>query len=215
MQKSAAVGSQIRGRPSAQRQRHVIQDLIEAAEHVLESKTAKEITVREISTAAGTNEAMIRYYFGSKEGLLVAMLDEFMAGSPCKDNEQISELCLSQRSIGPLVEALCDFYYSRPTHIRMIITELLNSSSEVKNAYVKRYDRSTRILVQSVISAMVDANIYRKEVGPSFVAMSLIRLIISPIMESAAAEVASMPREISNGQWAEYVTRIIDLTSRK
>jgi AcrR family transcriptional regulator len=60
---------------------------MDATEHAPATKTAKEITVREISMAAGTNEAMIHYYFGSKEGLIVAMFQDTMRLPPhnCDD----------------------------------------------------------------------------------------------------------------------------------
>jgi AcrR family transcriptional regulator len=43
--------------------------------------------VRDISIPAGTNEAMIHYYFGSKEGLLVSILQDVMRLFPhnCED----------------------------------------------------------------------------------------------------------------------------------
>jgi AcrR family transcriptional regulator len=152
---------------------------MDATEHALATKTAEEITVREISMAAGTNEAMIHYYFGSKEGLLVAMFQDAMRFSPHNCDSGILDSCVAERSIRPLVDLLHRFYHSRPNLMRMTVLELANASSEIKEAYTSRYCRSTPMLIKTIINAMKDANIYRKDVDLTFVSMSLLGMIMA------------------------------------
>jgi AcrR family transcriptional regulator len=213
MQKLTALKSQTRGRPPAQRRRQVVQDLIEATEHGLAGKTAKEITIREIATAAGTSESMIRYYFGSKDGLLIAMIHDIMMDAPYKRHQEISKSCVSIGSIRPLVDELCDFHYSRPNLIKMIAVELLGSPSNVKEEYTKRYGHSINLLVIGIIDAMKDAKIYRDSVNSTFVAMSLIRLVVAPLMESAVTGALQMPPEIGSGDWAAFIASTVDSIS--
>ena len=63
-----------RGRPRTSAARKVYDDLISAAERCLTEKRCIQLTAREIASAAGTNEAMIKYYFGSKDVLLSVVL---------------------------------------------------------------------------------------------------------------------------------------------
>src|SRR5690606_15967012 len=104
-------------------------DLIRATERAVDQKTAREITVRDISTAAGTSEAMIRYYFGSKEGLLLEVVKDFMEKSPHKDQENLATECVSLGSVRPLVDQLCAFHYSQPSMVKFITVELFSSTS--------------------------------------------------------------------------------------
>jgi len=204
---------QIRGRPPAENQRHVVQDLIEATEQALGQKTAKEITIREISTAAGTSEAMVRYYFGNKDGLLLAVIQELMDSSPHRREKEILQLCKDARSIQPLVDELCTFHYSRPNLVKMVVVELLSAPSKVKDEYMRRYGNSINILVRYVIDGMKESGIYRNEVNTIFLGFSLTRLIVSPLMESAVVGTFDMPPEIRNGEWATFIASTIDTTS--
>jgi AcrR family transcriptional regulator len=183
---------------------------MDATEKALAKKTATEITVREISVAAGANEAMVRYYFGSKEGLLITMLQNFMNDGPYARDKEILELCVNSKSIGPLVDAISDFYYSHPNVMRMIIVETFNATSEVKNAYMKRYSHSTCNLVQTVIDGMKEAGIYRDDIDTAFMTQSLIRLIIWPIMQPTDAGVPGAPPQAGDSNFAAYVARTID-----
>jgi AcrR family transcriptional regulator len=57
--------------PTAQR-------LLEAARRLLERSGFNSLSVQAIGEEAGENKALIRYYFGSKDGLLVALVDWLM-----------------------------------------------------------------------------------------------------------------------------------------
>jgi len=48
--------------------------ILEAAIEVLASDGIAETTTRKIAARAGVNQAMLRYYFGSKDELLFAVL---------------------------------------------------------------------------------------------------------------------------------------------
>lgn len=203
-----------RGRPAADMGAHVVDDLLAATENALAYKTAKEITVREISTAAGTSEAMIRYYFGNKEGLLLAVIKAYMDASPHRDAARVTRACLSARSIRPLVEELGKFHYSRPNLIKMMAVELLSSSSELKEEYLRRYGHCIESFVQNAVDALREANIYRADVNAPFLAMSIVRLIVAPIMESAVTGTPERPPEVENGQWQGFIADMIDSISR-
>src|SRR3954452_18643631 len=53
--------------------------LIEAAQAILSARPAGKLTVREVATRAGCDVALVNYYFGSKDGLLVAALEDALA----------------------------------------------------------------------------------------------------------------------------------------
>jgi TetR/AcrR family transcriptional regulator len=53
--------------------------LIEAAQGILAARPAGKLTVREVASRAGCDVALVNYYFGSKEGLLSAALEDALA----------------------------------------------------------------------------------------------------------------------------------------
>jgi TetR/AcrR family transcriptional regulator len=53
--------------------------LIEAAQAILSVRPAGKLTVREVAARAGCDVALVNYYFGSKEGLLAAALEDALA----------------------------------------------------------------------------------------------------------------------------------------
>src|SRR5437763_867284 len=63
------------GRDSAENKRS---EIIAAAIRVLARDGIAEATTRKIATEAGVNQAMLGYYFGSKDELLLAVLQEMM-----------------------------------------------------------------------------------------------------------------------------------------
>src|SRR6266513_1653701 len=50
--------------------------LIEAAQDIIAARPAGKLTVREVASRAGCDVALVNYYFGSKEGLLAAALED-------------------------------------------------------------------------------------------------------------------------------------------
>lgn len=53
--------------------------LLEQAQHLFTSMPYEKVSTRMLAEKAGVNPAMIRYYFGSKEGLFEAMIMHVMA----------------------------------------------------------------------------------------------------------------------------------------
>ena len=69
--KSAALG-----RPSGRDSDKVRRDLLAAARDHFLKRDFKAVSLRQIASSAGVNGAMVNYYFGGKQGLYLAMVDE-------------------------------------------------------------------------------------------------------------------------------------------
>jgi AcrR family transcriptional regulator len=80
----ATEASSVRGRPpantSAPRGEHAVRAaLIEAAGGLFAERGPARVSVREVAAAAGVNHGLVHHYFGSKDALLRAVLDELAA----------------------------------------------------------------------------------------------------------------------------------------
>ncbi len=88
--------------------------ILEAAIVVLARDGIAETTTRKIATEADVNQAMLRYYFGSKEDLLFAVLLEMMR----QTREVVQQASLSGGDLRALIqESLLSFWQqfeSRP-----------------------------------------------------------------------------------------------------
>lgn len=65
-------------------------NILHAAQRVLVEKGFSGLTLRAIAAESGENSAMVQYYFGSKEGLVKAMID-----SVFRDDQQDAALAMS------------------------------------------------------------------------------------------------------------------------
>jgi AcrR family transcriptional regulator len=65
-----------RGRPPGVATRDVRRELLAAARRLFLDRSYTEVSLRELATAVGVSPAMVRYYFGDKQGLYAAMLQE-------------------------------------------------------------------------------------------------------------------------------------------
>jgi AcrR family transcriptional regulator len=99
-------------RPGATRRRHDAgasrQALLDAADALFEERGYDAATIRDIGERAGVDAALIARYFGSKEGLYLATLEQGRAPTP-NDAMEVLERMLSrseQRRSGPVPRAM-------------------------------------------------------------------------------------------------------------
>ncbi|MBN1321691.1 MAG: TetR/AcrR family transcriptional regulator [Thermoleophilia bacterium] len=75
--------------PTAQR-------LLDAARRLLARSGYNSLTVEAIGREAGENKALIRYYFGSKNGLLIALVDGLVSDTLWQTRQRLSVLSSRQ-----------------------------------------------------------------------------------------------------------------------
>jgi len=203
-----------RGRPPMELQRHVIQDLMTAAEAALANKTSKETTVREIAEAAGINKAMIQYYFGGKGGLIMALFLDFVRNHPNSYAEEIADACTSQRTIRPLVERLIKFYNSRPNLSRMTMSEVINGSSKIKELYDEGYSLNTPTTIAFVLKSLMDTGIYRQNLNVKFATISIMSMIVAPPFLWPVARALDLGDSFDSSEWIDHIVRTIDMSMK-
>ena len=96
------------------------QDILEVATEEFATHGLSGARVDEIAARTATTKRMIYYYFGSKEGLYAAVLEEMYGG--IRDAEQALDL----ESLDPvaamrrLVEVTFDYHAAHPEFVRMV-----------------------------------------------------------------------------------------------
>lgn len=84
--------------PTAQR-------LLDAARRVLARSGYNSLSVEAIGREAGENKALVRYYFGSKNGLLLALVDELVSDTLRRTRQRLSTLSSAKNGPDFVVEA--------------------------------------------------------------------------------------------------------------
>jgi AcrR family transcriptional regulator len=85
--------------PTAQR-------LLDAARRLLARSGYNSLSVEAIGREAGENKALIRYYFGSKNGLLVALVDDLVADTLWQARQRLGGLASNEDRSRLIVETL-------------------------------------------------------------------------------------------------------------
>jgi AcrR family transcriptional regulator len=85
--------------PTAQR-------LLDAAHRLLVRSGYNSLSVEAIGQEAGENKALIRYYFGSKNGLLVALTDMLISNTLSRARQRLSGLSDTHDRVGVITDTM-------------------------------------------------------------------------------------------------------------
>ena len=104
--------------------------LLEAASSLMRELDTVEIGILDIAARAEVNHGMIRYYFGSKEGMLLALLDRDV-GVRIRQLEALLRLKATPTEKMRLhLEGILDTYYRIPYLNRLIQAMVRDASAE-------------------------------------------------------------------------------------
>lgn len=112
------------------------EEILEAAGLLFSRKGIAETTVREIAAASGQNIALVSYYFGSKEGLVEAVVQGFMEAFREKIPPRSENLEPSQRAV-QIIDLLCTAIRENEHSWKVTFRLLLDDSTESR-AVLKR-----------------------------------------------------------------------------
>ena len=122
--------------------------------------------IEQISKAAKSYDRMIYYYFGSKEGLFIAVLEEMYR----RFNEAESKLVLDA---DPPVEALCavvrfmwGYYQKNPEFITLLNTENLHRGRHIaKSPRAREYSSQAVAVLADVLGRGARQGLFRRDVS--------------------------------------------------
>lgn len=117
-------------RRSRQNRGNIREALLEAASSLMRELDTVEVGILDIAARADVNHGMIRYYFGSKEGMLLALLDRDV-GISIRKLEALLRLDLTpQERMRIHLEGIVDTYYRIPYLNRLFQTMVRDASAE-------------------------------------------------------------------------------------
>lgn len=136
--------------------------LLEAASTLMREQDTVEIGILDIASRAEVNHGMIRYYFGSKEGMMLALLDRDV-------EKRIRQLAaLFRLDVTPTermrihLEGILDTYYQIPYLNRLIHAMVRDASPERVHHIAEELLKPIARAQHRIIEAGIESGEFRK-----------------------------------------------------
>ena len=194
----------VRGRPiDLQSQGLQKLKLIAAANTLLNSKTYKTITIREIAEVAGTKSAMIAYYFGNKQGLFQSLIRHIHQSQP----NVFSDIQTAEKPIEAFITHILREACEHPGLVRFFHDELINHDSPLKESFIQSLPKAISVFLPTLIQEEIDKGHFRADLNPKYAAFSLMTMIMSPFVIAPIREQIWQIslEEIAQPSWAKHI----------
>lgn len=179
---AAAAVPRRRGRPPASEARtndpdRTTADILEVATREFAEKGLAGARIDVIAEAMRTSKRMIYYYFGSKEGLYVAVLEEAYRRIRAIEADLHLDDLLPEDALRRLVGFTVDYQLANPDFIRLVMTEnihrgeYLAQSKAIQKLNVPAIDGLRRVYERGV-----KAGVFRSGLDPVDLHMSISAL---------------------------------------
>jgi TetR/AcrR family transcriptional regulator len=178
--KSAALG-----RPSGRGSDKVRRDLLQAARDHFLKRDFKAVSLRQIASSAGVNGAMVNYYFGGKQGLYLAMVDELFESLESKMAGLSNN---AEFSIADFSHSYCLLLAENPWWPNFVAREILFGEGETKEEVLQRFSKMIAPKLRQAINQEVESGNYRKDLSPELTIMSLLGMAIFPFLAAPVIE---------------------------
>ncbi len=186
--------------------------ILDAAIDLFAQKGFAATGVRELAQHAEVNLAMINYYFGSKQGVLKEIIDDFFSlYLDVLKNKLEGEV--KPRNLEDLtttfVSAIVDFMRQRPAQTRVVFTELPSDMPELadfKASYVRQLLPTAVPLLSEYIQPYRKGPIPIDIIGPSIVGIVIAHFLMRPVIHQI------FPQEFDDAYYDRYkkeISRIV------
>ena len=130
-----------------------------------------------IAAESGINKGMIYYYFGSKEDLYVAALEESYRRFRQIESDFHLDSLAPVAALRALVGASFDFHAAHPEFIRMVMSENINHGEYIRKIpELRAINRSAITVLESLCRRGIDEGVFRADVDPVDLHMTISAL---------------------------------------
>ena len=134
-------------------------------------------SVDKISRAAKSHDRMIYYYFGNKEGLFVAVLEEIYRRF--NDAEAALDLDITQpaQALRAVVQFVMQYYQKHPEFVTLLNSENLHRGKHImKSDRAREYSSPAIGIIERVLRSGVEQGVFRRELAARDVYMMVAAL---------------------------------------
>ncbi len=164
-------------RPSRPDGKRVRRNIIDAARALFAEKGYSGAKVEEIVVRARTTKPMIYYYFGSKERLFAAVLEDVYAGMrTIEQSLQLAELPALE-AMRKVIEVTFDYHAKNPEWVRLVSIANIHYAKHIRASETIASKNSAIIeLMGSLLRRGIKQGVFRKDVDPVHIHLLIISL---------------------------------------
>lgn len=169
--------------------------------------------IDQISKAAKSHDRMIYYYFGSKEGLFIAVIEDAYR----RFNEAESKVVLKMddpvEDLKTLVRFMWTYYQKKPEFITLLNSENLHRGKHIsKSMRAREYSSPAISLLSRVLAAGVEMDIFRSDVRARdiyLMSAALAYFYVSNRFTLSAFLGEDLMEEEALAHWEEFITAAV------
>jgi TetR/AcrR family transcriptional regulator len=137
------------------------QQLLEAASQIMRDGDTIDLSLSELSLRAGLNSALVKYYFGNKDGLMHALLERDMSKIVLDLNALVAKEMPPEEKLKRHIGAAIDTYFAYP-YLNRLLMRLIRDSAPVEASQIaERYLRPISGAYEQLIADGVKAGKFR------------------------------------------------------
>jgi AcrR family transcriptional regulator len=141
--------------------------LIEAASQIMREGDTIDLSLSELSLRAGLNSALVKYYFGNKNGLMLALLDRDMGNIVFSLGALLAKNIPPEEKLRIHIGAVIDTYFAFP-YLNRLLMRMVRDSAPVEAARIADlYLKPISKVYDALIAEGVKAGKFRK-LDPQF-----------------------------------------------
>jgi len=179
------------GRRNAQRRRindpqGTRRNIVEVATHEFAQKGFSGARVDAIANRTRTSKRMIYYYFGSKEGLYLAVLEEAYSGIRRAEATLDLETLPPAKALSTIVGFTFDYYNKHPEFVRLVMNEnIMDGAHMARSKTIRQLNVTVIDAMRRIVSRGQKAGLFRRDVDPIELHMSISALGIFNVANRA------------------------------
>jgi AcrR family transcriptional regulator len=166
-------------------------DLLAAARAVFGARGYAATSLRDVARQAGTTAAMVHYYFGDKDGLFAALLEDALAGVLARVRSGLA----ARDAAGPET-ALLDVFFdiahdvlgTAPWIPQLVVREVLSEGAPFRERFIESYAVPMGELLRGALRAEIAAARLRSDLDVDLAFASLLGLAAFPFIAQPVLE---------------------------
>ncbi|MFC1237175.1 TetR/AcrR family transcriptional regulator [Vibrio sp. F74] len=171
------------GRPSESTQAR--EKLISHARELYMVMPYEKVSTRLVADSAGVNIAMIRYYFGNKQGLFETVIRDTM--EPINQQMKAMVKSSSQDSLIGLMRAYYQTMANTPEFPRLIAQIMNMSESDMQRRLIEKiFKEVTKPAQETMFIRLLEEGVLREGVDPKLCRVTFISMMVFPFIAPRA-----------------------------